>query len=304
MLFANFNINQTFFSSSHDLIIFRLVKMQQYFKAVFRIFSLQNNIKKTLFVVVLLVLAYYGFVLAIARSNRKFSLSILELNKIINAADVKLTNKIETSVIEPKEILGVNGCKIIDYKFKQHTVNIDGVQYPKYLFLSQNKSINYECLNKSSPLKKILAWNKFYGERFMGYGGGPVTPFVNKNCPVTNCEVIEDKSKLNEADLVVILMTDPIETQPPRTRTSPKERWVFSTIESPFYHPESYSNWNGFFNYTSDYLIGSDFGINYESQKRFLWALNNSFDENYNFHKGNFYFFKNLIKQKIPVYLI
>ena len=54
------------------------------------------------------------------------------------------------------------------------------------------------------------------GENYMGYGSGPVKPFAAKNCPITNCEVIQDKSKINEAEHVIILMTDPIDVQPSR----------------------------------------------------------------------------------------
>lgn len=268
------------FQSLISLFRFR---MQQYFKALFRVFNFKFNLKKALVLVLVLILGYYVLVFSYSRSALKFDIQSLTAKLDNEPTSIPSANQ-ETN--EAKEAIGVNGCSIINKNHNQYTVKIDGVQYPQYLYLSQNKSINYECLNKSSPLKKILAWNKFYGERFMGYGAGPVKPFVDKNCPITNCEVIEDKKKLNEADLVVILMTDPMEENPPRARTSAKERWVFATIESPFYHPESYSSWNGFFNYTSDYLSESDFGINYESQKRFLWALNSSFNESYDFHKG------------------
>jgi hypothetical protein len=120
----------------------------------------------------------------------------------------------------------------------------------------------------------------------MGYGAGPVKPFREKNCPITNCEVIIDKSKLNEVEFVVISMTDSIE-EPPRGIRPKRQRWVFELIESPFYHPQSWSKWNGFFNYTADYLSESEFGLNYESQKGFLWAFNESFDETRNFHESN-----------------
>jgi len=186
---------------------------------------------------------------------------------------------------------------------KQYTVEIDGILYPQYLYLSQNRSINYDCLNNSTPMKKILGWNKFYGSDYMGYGAGPVKPFREKNCPITNCEVIIDKSKLNEVEFVIISMTDSIE-EPPKGIRPKRQRWVFELIESPFYHPQSWSKWNGFFNYTADYLIESEFGINYESQKGFLWALNESFDETRNFHESNSYQIKIKTKLKNQSYCL
>ena len=58
----------------------------------------------------------------------------------------------------------------------------------------------------------------------MGYGSGPVKPFVNKNCPITNCEVISDKNRIDEAEHVVILMTDPIDVMPSKGPRPEKQR--------------------------------------------------------------------------------
>jgi hypothetical protein len=40
---------------------------------------------------------------------------------------------------------------------------IDNEFYPKTLLLHQNKSINFECLNKNKKIKIILFWTKYYG---------------------------------------------------------------------------------------------------------------------------------------------
>lgn len=212
----------------------------------------------------------------------------------INKANVKLINYSDRIIPT-----GLNGCKIIDKNHKQYTVTIDGIIYPQYLYLSQNKSINYDCLNKSTPVKKLFSWNKFYGERNMGYGNGDAQSFQDKHCPITNCQIIDDKSKLNESEYVVILVTDPIETMPPTLSTNVtrpyRQRWVYANMESPYYHPQSWMKWNSFFNYTADYLTESEFGINYESQKRFLWALNETFNENHDYHEGKTGFMAALI---------
>ncbi len=214
------------------------------------------------------------------------SLSLLLINLLKITYQKKVIKQIiqQSSSFTRNEI-GDKKCSLLT-DHQQYTVEIDGIKYPQYLYLSQNRSINYDCLNNSTPLRKILAWNKFYGLDYMGYGAGPVKPFREKNCPITNCEVIIDKSKLNEVEFVVISMTDNIE-EPPRGSRPFRQRWVFELIESPFYHPQSWKKWNGFFNYTADYQIESEFGINYESQKGFLWALNETFDETHNYHESN-----------------
>jgi hypothetical protein len=54
-------------------------------------------------------------------------------------------------------------CEIMRKNYKQYYHEFDGIKYPQYLHLSQNYSIDFDCLNNSSPMKRILAWNKFYG---------------------------------------------------------------------------------------------------------------------------------------------
>ena len=54
-------------------------------------------------------------------------------------------------------------CDILRKNYKQYYHEFDGIKYPQYLHLSQNYSIDFDCLNNSSPMKRILAWNKFYG---------------------------------------------------------------------------------------------------------------------------------------------
>lgn len=184
-----------------------------------------------------------------------------------------------------------NKCNI--FNENQYSVAINGILYPRYLLLSQNFTYNFDCINKSSENPKvILAWNTFYGEKGFGYGTGSVKPFKNHHCPVTNCELTVDKSRLNEADYAVVLATDRNEGIP-HERNS-KTRWIWMNIESPFYKP-SYAKFNGMFNYTSDYLYESEFGGNYVSQMRFLWAKNTTFNENHNYHEGKSGFLAGLI---------
>ena len=174
--------------------------------------------------------------------------------------------------------------KMFDTNFQQYYHTYDGVRYPQYLYLSQNKTINYNWINHNMPIKLILAWNSFYGDADFGYGLGKVNPFLKHNCPVTNCEVTNDKTRLDESDFVMVSLTDPIVKPIPSYRGG-KARWVSIVIESPVHTP-SYSQFNGVFNLTGDYLVESEFGINYESQKRFLWSLNTSFDDTHDYSAG------------------
>lgn len=88
----------------------------------------------------------------------------------------------------------------------------------------------------------ILAWNKFYGETNFGYGLGRVQPFINHNCPVTNCELTMDKSRLEEADYVIVHMSDRFDHIP--THRNQKTRWVWMLIESQYY-TRTFSELNG-----------------------------------------------------------
>ena len=150
---------------------------------VFRIFSFKFfNVKKLFFLIIILIIAYHS--LTLTRFAKKISItdsfdffppeetnSLAENNQSNqdNENTQNSENKNDQKETQSsKKLLGVNGCKLIDDEYKQYTVSIDDVTYPQYLYLSQNKSINYDCLNNSTPLKKILAWNKFYGNYLIG----------------------------------------------------------------------------------------------------------------------------------------
>ena len=119
---------------------FKLLTMQ---KQVFRVTNVKIfNLKQLFLIVLVLVLIYTPFKMYI---NKK--------DKILINSDDNNNNKLKIPI-------GKDGCKIIDINHKQYTVILDGVTYPQYLYLSQNKSINYDCLSKSTPVKKIFSWKK------------------------------------------------------------------------------------------------------------------------------------------------
>ena len=122
---------------------------------------------------------------------------------------------------------------IIDFNL-QYFVNINNEKYPKSVPLFYNKSIDFDCLNKNERIKKILFWNKFFGSDSFSLGLGERTPFIKQNCPVKNCELVSNKSRLNESDYVVVHMRDAI-GQLPEYRP-PEQKWVFLLYESPYYN--------------------------------------------------------------------
>lgn len=195
--------------------------------------------------------------------------------------DIINKNQIETRKKSPQAAINNNyeKCNIYNEE-KQYTAKINDVIYPRFLLRSQNYTYNFDCLNKSSSTKVILGWNKFYGTDYLGYGAGKVEPFLKHNCPVTNCEITDDKSRLNEADYVVVHFSDRYDTIPKKRNEN--TRWVWMLIEAPAY-TGSFDKVNGLFNYTSDYLHESDFGSNYISQMRMIWKPNTTFNENHDY---------------------
>ena len=82
---------------------------------------------------------------------------------------------------------------------------IEGRTYPQRIPNFMNKSINFECLNTKSIKKKtILAWNSFFSNAFYGYEGAD--SFKRNRCPVTNCELTNNKTRVSEAEYVIVHM--------------------------------------------------------------------------------------------------
>jgi hypothetical protein len=171
-------------------------------------------------------------------------------------------------------------CNVIYTNHSQHYHVFDGVQYPQYIPLYQNKSINFKCLNlkSKSNLKTILALNKFYGKENFAYGLGKVEPFVRNHCPIVNCELTNDVSKLNQSDFLLVSLTDKFDEDNLRLTRQRNKRYVSVILESQinFQYLDKY---NGLFSFTADFKSESTFGINYESQKGFSWSLNETFNE-------------------------
>lgn len=105
-------------------------------------------------------------------------------------------------------------CKAYDETKRQFRVTLDGVTYPNVVPLYHNSSIDFQCLNSSKSVKTILMWTKFNGSPLVNYGFGVRRPFEQMECPVTNCELTNDRNKLNVSDLVLFHLRNDIDYFP------------------------------------------------------------------------------------------
>lgn len=172
-------------------------------------------------------------------------------------------------------------CQPIRSGDNQYKAEIDGVVYPQYLPNYMNKSIDFNCLNKSNSTKVILLWNPFFGSVDYGFGLGVRDPFIRNKCPVTNCEMTNNVERISEADLVIVHMRNAV-GKPPTSRPR-SQRWVFMLYESPV-HSADFKNYDGFFNLTATYRMDTEFANLYEKEVKYEWKLNESFDETHDFH--------------------
>jgi hypothetical protein len=95
----------------------------------------------------------------------------------------------------------------------------------------------------------------------------------------------------------MVTLTDALDYEIPSFKSRQnRTRWVSVIIESPIHSIGlPYHAYDRLFTYTADYLAESQFGINYESQKRFLWGLNVTFDDTHDYSQGKTGFMTALI---------
>lgn len=190
----------------------------------------------------------------------------------------------ETSLINRKEIQ----CQAFDFAAKNFRIKINGVVYPQSIPLYLNETINFSCLNSNwSKRGKILFWTPFFGNKKFSFGIGYKQPFIDNECPVYNCEIFNDKSRVNQADIVIVHMRDQIKKFPEKRPKN--QRWIFAVYESPM-HCGNFTKYNNLFNFTSTYRIDSDFPRLTGSYKKFVWGFNKSFNENRDFSHGKTHF--------------
>jgi len=159
---------------------------------------------------------------------------------------------------------------------EQYYAHIDGHRYPRIMPQFLNKSIDFECLNANAPKKKlILAWTTFFN-RPINYTFG-IDEYGY--CPVKNCEITNDKARLNEADVVLTHMRERGMSHRNLPKTRPAfQRWAFVLYESPVSCPD-FSPYNNFYNWTLTYRETSDFPWYYPPTTGMIWQENDSFNE-------------------------
>ena len=250
--------------------------------------NFHRNTKKVFFILIFLTVLIIFLNLSKKNFKNSFSSFIPNVNQnnsieiFYNQSESQTENATESNFIKNISNKDANCIPIFEKDTQYHAI-IDGVRYPQSVQLFLNKSINFECLNKSETIKKILFWNPFFKEKSYYYGLGVRKPFITNNCPVSNCELLTNKSRINESDFVLVHMRNGIET-PPKYRPA-NQRWIFVLYESPYYATIT-SKYNGIFNLTSTYKIDSDFPGFYENYANMEWNPNKDFDENFDYHKG------------------
>ena len=147
----------------------------------------------------------------------------------------------------------INNTNVAHYR-----VTLDGQEYPKSTPLYLNKSLNFDCLNEETSTSKslILFWTSG-----MGFEAQSLSP----DCPVTNCELSVDKTRLYESDFVVAHILDKIQDLPLNYERPFMQRWIFLLFESPVHsaHRIDYAKYNGFFNLSATYKRDSDFPVSW-----------------------------------------
>jgi alpha-1,3-fucosyltransferase len=104
--------------------------------------------------------------------------------------------------------------------------------------------------------------------------------FLRNKCPVTNCDITNDRNRINESDIIVFHMGEPFNGLPKWRFAS--QRWVFFYYESPV-HSSINSEYNSLFNLSSTYRLDSNATSMYFADNPFYWDFNKNFDENQNF---------------------
>ncbi|RNA37710.1 alpha-(1-3)-fucosyltransferase C-like [Brachionus plicatilis] len=193
---------------------------------------------------------------------------------MVTRNDINLNNK-------PERIK--SSCSPFDYQLKNEVFEFDGIKYPQRVSLHLNKTINFNCLNSEPQIHKILLWNLFLTSVDFGFGLGVKEPFIRNSCPVTNCEVFNNHTRLNEADLVIVHVLNKIPTIPKKRPLN--QRWIFMIFESQIHSP-NFSKYNNVFNLTSTHGLESTFSRLIGTYQLFEWALNENFDDSRDFSAG------------------
>ncbi|KAJ8728286.1 hypothetical protein PYW08_016671 [Mythimna loreyi] len=117
-------------------------------------------------------------------------------------------------------------------------------------------------LNKSIEWKYILIWTD-HKEPFKPFLRDGIIQFRNKSCSFANCYVSSNRQLLKDvADFDVVLfygtgLKNIKASFLPQSR-SPRQKYVFASMESPAYYPICNYMFNSYFNWTWTYKLNSD----------------------------------------------
>ena len=189
-------------------------------------------------------------------------------------------------------------CSLLDPS-SQFKIRLDGQEYPKMVPLFYNKSINMDCLKQVSAQSKpktILMWNKFRMQPQNPYSFGVGAAFKILNCPITNCELTNDRTKLDKSTLVLFHLRNEIDALPSYRPAG--QRWTHVVIESPVHCHKCYDKqYENIFNYTAYFTRDSDFTPFYWSDSGIYWEENVDFDTEQDFAANKTMFSATLVSQ-------
>jgi alpha-1,3-fucosyltransferase len=178
-------------------------------------------------------------------------------------------------------------CNIINKSKQNKKYTIDSVDFPKYTYLHQNESINFDCLNRTNERRLILVWTPYFKDKTFGYGLGHVKPFEKHNCPVTNCELTNERKRISNSHAVIMHIPDLVDLPNQKNRNE-HQKWIFWLHESPA-NTNKYTKYNHLFNWSVTYESSSDFPGFYETQMKFKWNVNQTWRRNTNYLENKLY---------------
>ena len=171
----------------------------------------------------------FVFVIYATSMNKFSSIKGLEYNQAIIQGKHVLGNKVVIKD-QPKAVVDIPtkfGCNPIKENHEWNPfVTLEGVKYPKLVPSFLNESINFDCLNQygMNQVKRMLLWNNH--DDYYRYGFGVKQPFITGRCPVVNCEITNDKSRVSSVDVVVVYLNQELNTRNLPPSRSSSVRWI------------------------------------------------------------------------------
>ena len=135
-------------------------------------------------------------------------------------------------------------------------------------FILRKKKANSSITTKQNKTnrnsKVILFYTRWFGR--LNWPGIPRGAEINVSCGEQTCRFTHNRDELQRSDAVMFHGRDlPSETDLKEVAKSkpPKQRWVYHQWESPVIAGRNPALFNGMFNWTMTYRVGSDFYVPY-----------------------------------------